>query len=68
MTESKKRVLKASNWKEHITAEEKKNMISAVAYGIAEERGFENFSVEVDPQRDWLQAEEEVDQFLADKN
>jgi len=46
---------------DQISTEVRHRMIAAAAYIRAEQRGFQNGS----PEADWLQAEIEVDEFLA---
>ena len=56
--------LKMSNENNDSENNQLDNMIAAAACRIAEERGFNDFSVDVDPEQDWVKAKEEVSNFL----
>ena len=52
----------AQSTPDHVAPEIRLRMIAAAAYLRAEQRGFQNGT----PDDDWLQAEMEVDEFLAE--
>lgn len=67
-TNSKPRSLRAGNSRtstirQTVTPEERQRMISEAAYYKAESRGFS----EADPDRDWYEAEAEIDGMLGGK-
>ena len=66
MKTANKGVLNKTTWKANVSGQDREKLIAAVACRKAEERGFKNFSPELDPLKDLAEAEIEVREFLSD--